>query len=77
MTTVHRARVRPGPNGEKDPNDHRDNPNFFAHVDFDVSKESSSDPFDWTSRFKMSDSEIEELADPEWVYLITHEYQPW
>lgn len=64
MTQIIKAQVARGPNGEKDPNDWaRSRPGELC-----IKERQEVDPLDWTSQFEMSDDEVEELADPEWIY---------
>ena len=44
------------------------NDELLADIERWRALQDTSDPFAWTSEFTMTDAEIEDLADPEWVY---------
>lgn len=70
-----RVKTQLGETGEKDPNDWAtQHPGQLKKM---VEREAGTahrkqadhdDPFAWTGNFKMTDAEIAELADPEWIY---------
>jgi KaiC/GvpD/RAD55 family RecA-like ATPase len=64
MTQIVKATLPRGPNGEKDPNDWRDRPDIFR----EAIQAKPTDPLAWTKKFTLTEEEIAEIADPEWVF---------
>lgn len=60
MTAIKRAALPASERGN-DPNDHRDDPEYLKRA-------APPDPMAWTEKFMLSEADMKNLRDPDWIY---------